>query len=122
MTEPNERSDPVEGYTDVTPEQLDALHANCHRTTCEGYMRAQAARAIASSTGQLERLEQLAAAYDSINAAVQATRQVDHDGLAQWERDLLEGVERERQADLAREALQAGLQHQRIGMSRMGNV
>lgn len=138
MTEPNERSDPVEGFTDVTPEQLDALHTQCHRTVCEGYMKAQAARAIERSTGSLERLT--AALNDVTETArawtqhmqgrnpwghVEVARervQAPEEPLAEWERELLEGAAREGSlvesawtADEQHRAnLRAGLQHQRI--------
>lgn len=130
MTEPNERSDPVDGHTEVTLYQLDALHANCDRWNCSGAEKARerrlAAKAIADGqtlrTDVAERLGRITAAMEDVgNALAVATRWTarvsgEHEEpLADWQRELLAAVERERQADLHREALQAGLQHQRIG-------
>lgn len=104
MTDPNERSDPVEGFTDVTPEQLDALHTQCHRTGCEGYMKAQAARAIERSTGSLERLT--AALQDVGESLRTATVWTQHmQGRNPWGHT--ETVQRTESSDAFRERLAA---------------
>lgn len=131
MKENVERSDPVDGFTDVTPEQLDELHKRCHKWECNG-----------ANADRLRRLERLTNSLSEVNSAISAvqvastwtTRVIangspyghvevadDPDGLATWERELLAGVEAERELaaratrDQALETLQAGLQHQRIG-------
>jgi len=134
MTAPNERSDPVDGHTDVTPEQLDALHAKCIDWTCKGPQRARERakldRAVTANVDSLGRITaamgELGETLRTINSnpwgrVVIARESRTSTGqtlepLADWERELLAGVEAERSVRSAYvEALQAGLQHQRIG-------
>lgn len=83
MKENVERSDPVAGYQDVTPEQLDARHANCDTWTCNGHYAARQRRLAArasESTGQLsadvtERLQRINSAMEDVGTALaEATR------------------------------------------------
>lgn len=179
MTDPNERSDPVQRHTEVTTEQLDALHTTCNGYRCIGPVRARerrlAARAVEDgkilAADVSERLGAVSAALSDVaetarvwtaanrnwlaRAAAQTDRHAEYyrtrteqplEPLADWERELLAGVEAERNAPrgtIARalqagliteeearnhrpltrselhdpqfDALQAGLQHQRIG-------
>lgn len=125
MKENVERSDPVDGFIDVTPEQLDELHKRCHKWECNG-----------ANADRLRRLERLTSSLSDVNSALSAVQvastwttrviangseyghvevvgqQENPDGLAEWERELLAGVEAERA--IHRETLQAGLQHQSI--------
>lgn len=114
MTEHTERSDPVQGYQDVTTEQLDARHAKCSEYRCEGQNRARERRLAAKaseSTGQLsqdvtERLGAVTAALESVGESLReatAWTQRVHLGiheepLAEWERELLAAVALERDA------------------------
>lgn len=98
MKENVERSDPVLEHVDVTPEQLDSLHAKCNPWHCEGYARhrahLRAARVARSLTSTTESLQRVTAALQDVQDVARAWTQ---------RRDLQ-----------ALESLQAGLQHQRI--------
>jgi uncharacterized protein YukE len=161
MTEPNERSDPVKGYLDVTPEQLDQLHRTCGHHSCDGYSAEYARRSteqwkksllgINAALAEVGEVTRTFAARVQENARILGT----HDEpLAEWERELLAAVAAEEAAEarsipVARpvppppapdpswqqpvaewvssttgramhiENLQAGLQHQRVGISHI---
>lgn len=125
MKENVERSDPVLGHVDVTPEHLDTLHAKCHGRRCEGAGRAMVARSLASTT---ESLQRVTTALSEVALTVGQVRPAFDEPLADWERELLAVPTREEmqaavRRQLARyhrgtEVLQAVLQHQRINPTR----
>ncbi|ASX99315.1 hypothetical protein SEA_MOLIVIA_94 [Arthrobacter phage Molivia] len=119
MTEPNERSDPVEGYQDVTPEQLDQLHRNCGHHSCDGYRVEQVRRSTEqwkkSLLGISTALAEVGEATRAVTARVQENARIlgtHQEPLAEWERELLAAEDR-------LENLRAGLQHQRMSTARV---